>query len=228
MLHGWFLVTAACSIAVPGADFDSAGPGSAVDTGAFGDDSDDDGDDDASGDGDGSADVTSADADGASEDGDGDGNSTGAVDDPGSTGSPASGGGSGPASGSGGSGPASGSGPSGSGGTAPPTPPPEPGPFCGDGSVDPGEVCDLGDLGGEDCESLGFGPGVLICQAGCNGFNTAACSVLSSCGDGHADPDEECDGQDMDGEHCGSLGYDIGVLQCHDDCTYDTSTCVNL
>ena len=222
MLLGWSFAITACSIAVPGADFDSAPAGPSLDTGAAGDD-------DAESDG--SAGDPSADDDDATE------GTTGAVDDGGSTGTPggasgpASGGSSGPSSASGpGSGPASGpgSGPSGSGGSSPPTPPPEPGAFCGDGSVDPGEVCDVGDLAGEDCESLGYGPGVLTCQGDCEDFNTAGCSTLPACGDDHADPGEECDGFDLDGENCSSLGFDIGVLQCHDDCTYDTSTCSNL
>lgn len=224
MLLGGSLAITACSIAVPGADFDSAPAGSPLDTGAVGDDDDDGEPEDT----DGSTGATDDLGDGTEEGGL---DATGAVDDGGSTGTPggasgpASGGGSGPSSASG---PGSGSGPSGSGGSAPPTPPSEPEDFCGDGSIDPGEVCDLFDLDGEDCESLGYGPGVLTCQANCGDFNTAGCSTLPACGDNHADPGEQCDGLDMDGENCSSLGFDIGVLQCHDDCTYDTSTCANL
>ncbi|MBN2331299.1 MAG: S8 family serine peptidase [Candidatus Aenigmarchaeota archaeon] len=48
------------------------------------------------------------------------------------------------------------------------------------------------------------------------------------CGNGVVDDQaEECDGGDMDGETCDSLGYDYGSLGCTGSCLFDTSDCHN-
>lgn len=48
---------------------------------------------------------------------------------------------------------------------------------CGDGVVNqPGELCDLNDLNGLTCESLGLGAGLLQCAADCN-LDTALCAA---------------------------------------------------
>ena len=54
------------------------------------------------------------------------------------------------------------------------------GPVCGDGIVEGDEACDLGDLAGATCETLGYTPGVLTCGADCR-FRAGQCSA---CGDG--------------------------------------------
>jgi len=46
---------------------------------------------------------------------------------------------------------------------------------CGNGVIEPGEQCEGGNLDGFNCESLGFGPGVLTCDANCF-FDTSNCS----------------------------------------------------
>jgi hypothetical protein len=48
------------------------------------------------------------------------------------------------------------------------------------------------------------------------------------CGDGrvNAGLGEECDGAELAGATCGSLGFDTGVLSCSDQCKWDTSACV--
>ncbi len=51
---------------------------------------------------------------------------------------------------------------------------------------------------------------------------TAECSA--ECGDGDVDSGEECDGSDLDGETCETLGYDDGELGCND-CSFDESAC---
>ncbi len=57
-----------------------------------------------------------------------------------------------------------------------------PAPSCGDGQVDPPEVCDGGNLGGETCESQGCDPGPgLACDGDCLGFDTSGCT---GCGGG--------------------------------------------
>jgi hypothetical protein len=45
---------------------------------------------------------------------------------------------------------------------------------CGNGLIESDEECDFGALGGNSCESLGFGVGTLACSAGCR-FDSSAC-----------------------------------------------------
>ena len=51
--------------------------------------------------------------------------------------------------------------------------------------------------------------------------------VKDSCGDGFADPGEECDGADLAGQSCESLGHynPGGTLVCRPDCTWDRADC---
>jgi Protein of unknown function (DUF1566) len=46
---------------------------------------------------------------------------------------------------------------------------------CGNGTVEAGEDCDFGDLGGATCEDAGFEYGTLSCGAGC-AFDTSGCT----------------------------------------------------
>lgn len=45
------------------------------------------------------------------------------------------------------------------------------------------------------------------------------------CGDGQRDVFEACDGEDLVGASCQSLGYTLGELSCRADCTFDSSGC---
>lgn len=45
------------------------------------------------------------------------------------------------------------------------------------------------------------------------------------CGNDIAENGEDCDGPDLGGETCTSLGYDGGTLSCTVSCTFDTSQC---
>ena len=48
------------------------------------------------------------------------------------------------------------------------------------------------------------------------------------CGNGIIDPGEQCDGTNLAGFTCASLGFTGGVLACDPNfCTYDTSACTN-
>ena len=127
-------------------------------------------------------------------------------------------------------------------------------PRCGDGRRDPGEACDRADLGGATCVTEGFAGGELYCSASCelafdfcypgeicdNGVDDdrdgaidcddpdcARRSPCPHCGDGIA-LDEDCDGADLGGNTCGSLGYDGGELSCRSNCTLDATECFRL
>lgn len=94
---------------------------------------------------------------------------------------------------------------------------------CGDGRIGASESCDGDDLGGADCESLGFLGGRLACDA-C-AFDTSEC-IAANCGDGVVEGDEACDGASLGGETCVAQGFFAGSLQCAADCAaFDTSGC---
>lgn len=99
--------------------------------------------------------------------------------------------------------------------------------LCGNGAVDPGEQCDGANLNSQSCQSLGYETGVLTCTESCT-FNRVGCSGGNeSCGNGQLDQGEECDGQNLDGVTCQSLGYEGGgSLACRQDCTLDTNGCI--
>jgi len=72
--------------------------------------------------------------------------------------------------------------------------------FCGNNVQEPGEICDGVDLGGHSCQTQGFDTGTLVCQPGCQGFDTSACTTFE-CGNNVCEPGG--------GEDC---------LSCPDDC----------
>lgn len=46
------------------------------------------------------------------------------------------------------------------------------------------------------------------------------------CGNNIKETGEQCDGDDLGGESCTSLGYSGGILSCNSDCTSNVSQCV--
>ncbi len=46
-----------------------------------------------------------------------------------------------------------------------------------------------------------------------------------NCGNGVIDSSEQCDGGNLNGKACSSIGYSSGTLSCNSDCTYNTSAC---
>jgi hypothetical protein len=100
---------------------------------------------------------------------------------------------------------------------------------CGNGVFEGGEECEVDwasrvvVTGGGDCVSEGFDAGALGCAPGCV-YDTSGCRN-QTCGDGFADPPEECDGGDLNGETCVGLGSSGGVLACTGGCTLDSSGC---
>ncbi len=50
--------------------------------------------------------------------------------------------------------------------------------------------------------------------------------VQEFCGDGILNGNESCDGTDLGGETCETLGYLGGTLACDEECRFDTSRCI--
>jgi len=101
-----------------------------------------------------------------------------------------------------------------------------PQPICGDDAINQeSEQCDRTRLDGKTCADLGFAGGELQCGEDCR-FDTSLCTdVLPDCNDGDIDPGEECDGHDLGGASCSTLGFAGGELACTSDCRFDASDC---
>lgn len=79
---------------------------------------------------------------------------------------------------------------------------------CPDGVLDPGEQCDDGNTSDND--------------------NCLTTCVRNVCNDQFLNTGVEvCDGSNLDGNSCGSLGLGLGDLTCSEDCQLDTSDCAN-
>jgi alpha-tubulin suppressor-like RCC1 family protein len=99
---------------------------------------------------------------------------------------------------------------------------------CGDNVADEGEICDSTDLNENDCTliGLGFSGGTLSCDNTCH-FNVSGCVANHpDCGNNSIDGSEVCDGTELGGENCETigLGYIGGTLGCKN-CTFDISQC---
>ena len=83
-----------------------------------------------------------------------------------------------------------------------------------DGVIDPDEQCDGEQLPTElSCKDFGFATGKLGCKS-CR-VTTGACT---NCGNGAIDNGEVCDGSDVGGATCESLGLGTGPVYCSEDC----------
>ena len=91
-----------------------------------------------------------------------------------------------------------------------------------------GEQCEGDDLAAETCETLGLGAGTLGCNAACR-YDTSACENDLDCGDGVIiERFEDCEGEDLAGQTCESLGYYGGDLACDPyTCVFALSGCEN-
>lgn len=120
--------------------------------------------------------------------------------------------------------------------------------WCGDGVKNGPEACDGAQLGGATCVTLGFPGGDLACNGSCE-YDTSACDPVPSCGDtfcnngetcqtcpgdcgdccgnGTIEAGEQCDGINLNGGTCETLGFDDGTLGCDSNCDFDTTDCSN-
>jgi hypothetical protein len=101
---------------------------------------------------------------------------------------------------------------------------------CGDAVQQGNEQCDGADFGDLTCadfmapNNAPFDSGSLTCLDECT-VDTGNCSL---CGDGVVSGAEVCEPGVLQGETCGSQGYDDGVLNCLADCSgYDTTDCTD-
>jgi len=108
---------------------------------------------------------------------------------------------------------------------------------CGNGLIEyyNDEVCDVGDppeipmnLGTTTCSDFDdvygdpYQSGSLDCKSDCSAFITSGCYT---CGNGHKEEAEECDGNDFGGESCLTFGFDKGSLVCTNNCKISTMNC---
>lgn len=88
---------------------------------------------------------------------------------------------------------------------------------------DSGSSGDSGDSGDSDDTAWGGGNG------GSNGGSTNGGSTgfpgSGTCGNGVREGREHCDGSDLGGQDCGTLGLGGGTLSCQPDCWFDRSGC---
>ena len=96
---------------------------------------------------------------------------------------------------------------------------------CGNGQIEGTEACDGDDFGGTTCAELGFDGGSLACSGDCSTIVDSGCMQAPTCGNGVIDPGEGCDGANLNGQTCQSLGYDGGTLTCTAGCQLDTNGC---
>ncbi|MDD9942273.1 MAG: hypothetical protein OXU20_14600 [Myxococcales bacterium] len=100
---------------------------------------------------------------------------------------------------------------------------------CGNGRIDPGEMCDGTFLAGQTCSTATDGMitlGTLSCADNCT-LDMSACRPEPVCGNGVVEGDEECDG-DLGAQTCASVtvgALPYGVLGCDAECKLDVSEC---
>lgn len=93
---------------------------------------------------------------------------------------------------------------------------------CGNNVIEGEELCDLAQLNGETCESLGYEGGQLGCLLNCTDYNLLGCFI---CGNEVIDTAEDCEGSVPEDVTCEGLGFEDGWITCGDDCLYDLSEC---
>jgi hypothetical protein len=74
-----------------------------------------------------------------------------------------------------------------------------------------------------DCTLLGWVGGTAVCLNNCMAWDTSGCT---NCGNGTIDSGEQCDGSNLGGNNCTTIGMGFagGTLAC-DDCAFDVTQC---
>ncbi len=67
---------------------------------------------------------------------------------------------------------------------------------------------------------------IWICS-GCDDSGGGGGTSGGGCGNGLLEPGEECDGDNLNGQSCESMGFARGNLGCSDTCTFDYKQCVS-
>ena len=90
--------------------------------------------------------------------------------------------------------------------------------------MDGNEQCDGMDFGHKTCADYGFYTGTLSCTNACMA-NLGQCA--GRCGDQTIQAGVQCDGTNLNGATCTSLGYkgQTQPLTCTNGCTYAASSC---
>jgi hypothetical protein len=103
---------------------------------------------------------------------------------------------------------------------------------CNNGVTEPGEVCDSSRKSCQELFGLSAPPNkYATCNSQCSGWNTQEClPPPDECGNGVRSPGELCDGNDLGGQTCTSLGFAGGTLRCYpalnaQACTFNTTGC---
>ncbi|HWB81924.1 MAG TPA: hypothetical protein VG755_43475, partial [Nannocystaceae bacterium] len=59
-----------------------------------------------------------------------------------------------------------------------------------------------------------------------SGSSESSSTGVDLCGNDMVDGSEQCDGADLNGADCTSIGFDAGTLACNSGCVYDTFDCI--
>ncbi|MBU1069249.1 hypothetical protein KJ975_06730 [Myxococcota bacterium] len=89
---------------------------------------------------------------------------------------------------------------------------------CGNERIEPGETCDPGMRSSPGCSNTCQ----VIAGWDCQG-EPSECSGI--CGDGMIVSDEDCEGLDVNGQDCTSIGLGYGSLTCTANCTFNPTHC---
>lgn len=100
--------------------------------------------------------------------------------------------------------------------------------FCGDGVIQGDyEECEGSDLNSTTCLSLGYPSGNISCDENCR-FDVSGCEGSENCGDGSIQWEyEDCEGLDLNGATCETVGFHGDGLGCTDSCRFDISSCIS-
>jgi hypothetical protein len=96
---------------------------------------------------------------------------------------------------------------------------------CYDCTANVSQQCNSGDVYWYD--SCGIPGGVAddcTLSEVCNNTSASTAVCEGFCGNGVVDPDEDCDGSNLDSQTCISQGWDGGALSCSS-CSFNTSSC---